>query len=288
MFDWSRTARKRRYIEKAGSDPTQTTLTEYYHVLTDIEKLLKANQKLSALLQANMQNEEKGEPTLTVNHQSFFSTILKQIILNAEKNAGKHCTSRRHPIILWKFSIGLFIYAGPLAYEFIYKNMPEALPSIRTIQSAIHSEYKTINEGQFRFDDLVQHLHNYNIISISEDATRVIARVDYDNETNRCVGFVLPIDTNGLPINDSFLATSFTTIEKMFSDSSIAKFAYIYMAQPLQQNISPFCLSYPGSDNKFTAQEVLLKWKYIVSECSKRNVMVLSFSRDGDTRVLNQ
>ena len=92
MFDWSRTARK-RYIEKAGSDHTQTTLTEYFNVLTNIEKLLKTYQKLSALLQTNMLNEEKGAPTCTVNHQSFFSTILKQIILNAERNAGKHCTN---------------------------------------------------------------------------------------------------------------------------------------------------------------------------------------------------
>ena len=82
---------------------------------------------------------------------------------HAERNAGKHCTSQKHPIILHKFSIALFIiYAGPLAYEFIHKNMPEALPSIQTIQAAIHSEYKTINEGQFRFDDLVQHLRKYN------------------------------------------------------------------------------------------------------------------------------
>ena len=80
--------------------------------------------------------------------------------------------------------------------------MPEALPSLRTIQSAIHSEYKIINEEEFRFDDLVQHLHNYDsesVITIGEDATCVIARVDYDNETDRCVGFVLPLDENSLP-----------------------------------------------------------------------------------------
>ena len=33
-------------------------------------------------------------------------------------------------------------------------------------------------------------MQNVAIISISEDARRVIARVDYDNETNCCVGFV--------------------------------------------------------------------------------------------------
>jgi len=33
--------------------------------------------------------------------------------------------------------------------------------------------------------------------------------VEYDNNMNRCVGFVLPIDDDGLPKNDEFLALSF-------------------------------------------------------------------------------
>jgi len=41
--------------------------------------------------------------------------------------------------------------------------------------------------------------------SVGEDTTRVIGRVDYDSETDRCVDFVVPV--NGLPISDSFLAT---------------------------------------------------------------------------------
>ena len=43
------------------------------------------------------------------------------------------------------------------------------------------------------------------MITVGEDATRVITKVDYDNETNRLVGFVLPCDDNGLPHSDSFL-----------------------------------------------------------------------------------
>ena len=43
------------------------------------------------------------------------------------------------------------------------------------------------------------------MITVGEDATCVITKVDYDNETNRLVGFVLPCDDNGLPRSDSFL-----------------------------------------------------------------------------------
>ena len=58
-----------------------------------------------------------------------------------------------------------------------------------------------MNEGEFLFDDLLIHLNNYKAIktiAIAEDATRVIARAQYDNETDRIVGFVLPCDSNGL------------------------------------------------------------------------------------------
>ena len=36
------------------------------------------------------------------------------------------------------------------------------------------------------------------MVAISEDATRIISRVEYDCETNRMVGFILPCDDTGL------------------------------------------------------------------------------------------
>jgi len=65
-------------------------------------------------------------------------------------------------------------------------------------------------------------------------------------KTDRCVGFVPSLDENNIPISDSFLATSFSTIENMFTKSPIAKYAYVYMAKPLQQNIPPFLLVMSG------------------------------------------
>ena len=53
---------------------------------------------------------------------------------------------------------------------------------------------------------LVAHIAQYNtvnVVSIGEDATRIICRVEYDIRTDRCVGFVLPLK-KGLPEVDSF------------------------------------------------------------------------------------
>ena len=124
------------------------------------------------------------------------------------------------------------------------------------------------------------------MVSIGEDATRVIGRVDYDSETDRCVGFVLPLDDHGLPLVDSFLATSFAAIEKMFSSVTIAKYTYIYMAQPLMADVPPFCLACLGTDQRFTAQHVLQRWQYIYSQCAERDISVVSFGGDGDSRVM--
>ena len=260
-------------------DPAQTCITDYFKILNEIEILAKENVKLSKLLQQNDKSFNTGGLT----------PILKQILINAEKNALIYPSQRRHTEILKKFSTALFIYCGPLAYEFLHQNMCQALPSLRTVQRIIHAQYKTLHEGIFRFDELLAHIIDHNapkIVSIGEDATRVIGRIDYDSETNRCVGFVLPLDGKGLPVVDAYLATSFTTIEAMFNNAPVSKYAYIYMAQPLASNIPPFCLSCIGSDQKFTAQHVLQRWQYIYSQCAERGITVASFGGDGDSRIM--
>ena len=208
--------------------------------------------------------------------------MLKQIIANAERNATAVPQAKRHPEVLKKFATALFIYAGPLAYNLLHKNLHQALPSLRTVQRVVHANYNTMNEGEFRFDGLAAHIAKHDtvsLVSIGEDATRIICRVEYDIRTNRCVGF-------GLPEVDSFSATSFDAIEKMFTTQSVAKYAYVYMAQPLDLNVPAFCLACFGTNNRFTTDHVLSRWKHIGMECSKRKIQVVSFGGDGDSRIM--
>eukprot|EP00731_Ephydatia_muelleri_P001762 Em0001g1762a len=134
----------------------------------------------------------------------------------------------------------------PLAYSFVHQNMPQALPSLRTVQRIVHHEYEVMNEGEFRFDQLANHINSYKcarVIVIGEDATRLVARVDYDPETNRLVGFVLPEDS--------------------FKSSKISKYALVYIAQPLSPGVPAFPLACIGTDNKFTADILLKRWSHI-------------------------
>jgi len=138
----------------------------------------------------------------------------------------------------------------------------------------VYTIWAQVNESLF-YDLLAQHLNNYKatkIIAVAEDATRVIAWAQYDNETDKVVGFVLPCDANGLPVVDSFMATSFSAIETMFKNNTIAKFAYVYMAQAMSLRVPAFCLACLGTDNRFNADDVLKRWKYIYLDCKAHNI----------------
>ncbi len=83
----------------------------------------------------------------------------------------------------------------------------------------VYSEYKPITEGEFRFDELEAYLNKYNapkVISLGEDATRVVSRVEYDSETDRCVGFVLPSSKNGTLKAGSFLLSHSKQLRECF------------------------------------------------------------------------
>jgi hypothetical protein len=285
-IDWSYKSRKRLSLLQAGSATNQLKITSFFNVIDKITTLVAGNQQVQSVVQSEL---EKSSILACKPLLANLSPLLKQLMCNAEKNSQKHPHMRRHDEIIKKFCISLFIYCGPMAYDFIHKNMPEALPSLCTVQREIRKDCLPVNEGEFRFDQLLSHLKSYkapNAIVIGEDATRLISRVDYDSETNKLVGFVLPVDAKGLPIRDAFVATSFDFIEKSFSNSAIAKYAFVYMAQCLSEKIPPFCLGCFGTNNKFKTEDVLKRWKYIFEECGKRGITVLSFGADGDPREL--
>ena len=276
--DWSRSFRKQQSIHKAGSDPSQIKLTSYFSVAKDIETLIIDNPNIAKCIDTR-QAALKGT----------FTPLFQSLVDNAQLNVHKLPKERRHDHVMKKFSTSLFIYAGPLAYSFVHQNMPQALPSLRTVQRIVHHEYEVMNEEEFRFDQLANHINSYKcarVIVIGEDATRLVARVDYDPETNRLVGFVLPEGEDSLPSIDAHVAISFQSIEDSFKSSKISKYALVYIAQPLSPGVPAFPLACIGTDNKFTADILLKRWSHISSECQKRGISVLSFGSDGDLREL--
>ena len=60
----------------------------------------------------------------------------------------------------------------------------------------------------------------------------------------------------------------------------------IYVAQCVSPTVPAYCLACMGTNNSFTATDVLKHWRYIYVECQKRNITVISFGADGDARLL--
>lgn len=289
-LDWSYATRKKMSLLKF--DPAQSRITDYYKTIEKVEELVTSTPELIGMFNfstgclGSSQSSEISNSSSATKFCSFF----RKIVENANKNADKTIPQvRRHDVVIKKFATSLLLYGGPMAYNLIQKNMESALPSLRTVQRIIQSQYHHLSEGQFQFNELVVHLTKHNApfaVAISEDATRIIARVEYDKTTDGMVGFVLPCKEDGLPLYDSFLATSFEAIEYCFKSNQVSKYAYIYVAQCISPTIPAFCLACIGSNISFTAKDVLKRWKYIFEECKQRNITVVSFGGDGDSRLL--
>lgn len=184
----------------------------------------------------------------------------------------------------------MYYTGGRLLYETIYTNLKNSVPSISTLNRYLESTRSTNNlqEDDFDFEGLSQYLEERNLpklVWISEDATRIKGKIEYDALSNKILGFVLPLK-NGLPEKNHYIASSAKVIEGYFKNGTKSSYAYIVMAQPLSPGTPSFCLSILGTDNKFTYHDILNKWKYLESSAEKVGVKIVGYSSDGDSRLL--
>ena len=75
-------------------------------------------------------------------------------------------------------------------------------------------------------------------------------------------------------------------IENCFRNNEISKFAYLYTVQCVSPTVPGFCLACIGTNNSFSATDVMKRWRYIYLECQKRDITIISFGADGDSRLL--
>ena len=155
---------------KCASDEKQLKITSF---LDRVVHLVNQNTHLF--------NQTIGPESDEWSKHTGVSPLLQRLYANAVNSASRMPQQRRHETVLKKFLTSLFIYAGPMTYDFVHRNMPDAIPSLRTLQRIVHNEYVPVREGEFRFDNLLTHLTAYKApmaITIGEDATQVIARVE--------------------------------------------------------------------------------------------------------------
>lgn len=135
------------------------------------------------------------------------------------------------------------------------------------------SEYKSIIiEGELRCKELKCYLETLKLpmrVWLSEDASAIVSKIEFDHRTNQMVGIVLPIDRNsGMPISFTFMARNSEEIQLNMKQKK-SSLVYLVMAQPLAKNTPPFILQCFGTDNKFKTKNVLLRWEHTKVELKR-------------------
>ncbi|KAL0098820.1 hypothetical protein PUN28_020765 [Cardiocondyla obscurior] len=157
-----------------------------------------------------------------------------------------------------------------MLYKLPHANLQNILPSITTINRLLDNK-SNIADGIVRFKELKLLLikQNYPLnVFISEDQTAIIKNVAYDSKSNQLIGFVSPCQENGFPRSNVYV-NSVQDIENAFLKYAIGCNAYVYMAQPLIDNSSAFCLAVFASNNKFNYEDVLTRWTDGNTRCLK-------------------
>ena len=198
--DWSYAVRPQSKLHLKFV-PDQYLLTNYCPIVDKVSKVLEHFTPLPSA-------DKGSDSTLT---EQFSMSLFRELLSTACDNCKCVPQARRHTEIMKKFSLSVLLRIGSSGYKLLRKNMPETLPSLSTVKQEAAKRYTPLIEGEFSFDQLVTHLEAYSasrVVSISEDATRVISGVEYDQTKDKLVGFVLPLDKDSLPLSGSFQATS--------------------------------------------------------------------------------
>jgi len=215
------------------------------------------------------------------------STLLSMLVRCAEAKAKYKKNGFRYENSLKLIATYIFIVGGRILYDTLAANLP--LPSVSTICCTINAYSGSFVEGACRVTDFKQFLQVRNLTSLvwlSEDATRITGRIQYDSSTNQLIRFVLPFDDQGMPIAFSFTASSAKSIQDHFNNNTAASSLYVIMAQPLQNDAPCYCLCFFGTDNKFRTEHVMNRWNYIIAKLKSYGITVVGVSSDGDSRLM--
>ena len=255
----------------ASALPGQRKITDYFE------------NTISDFVDQNDQIKEKINTLCGNKKSASVRPILRKIFENAERNSMKESSKgHRHDETIKKFATSLFCLVGRAAYEMVQVNIGCGLPAVATLHRTIACK-KKIKEGEFRFDELENHLKEWKApkyVHIHLDDTRIINKVEYDPVTDRFVGFCLPLK-DGIPCVEEFVLHTFEELETVYNTKTTVSYAHCIVAQPVSSDAPSFVLFVLGTDSKYNHKVVEERWKKIETELRKRNIFVVSSGADG-------
>lgn len=201
--------------------------------------------------------------------------------------SGSNPHARRYTDIEKDIMAFEYLTAGNSYYEYTSMNM--ATMSKKTIHRHVRKYTLDIFEGCLDIAGLKKYLEDNDyplVVALCEDATRITAATEYDYVTDSIRGLVAPFDSDGLPKQHLFKAS---TPQKMMEDVksyAFGNYAYIQLALPLVNEAAPYVLYHACSDNKFGYHDVLNRWKRTEDLLRQEGIKVVAHASDGDPRLL--
>lgn len=140
------------------------------------------------------QTTKSGQNNTNNQTETKAQFFLNRLLANAVRNANRKKEGHRYDDTDKLFASYLRMIIGPMAYETLYRNLEGALPSLSSANRYVRASNCHMTEGILRCEELDVYLKQRKqppIVSLSEDATRMVGKVQYDSNSNQLVGFHL-------------------------------------------------------------------------------------------------
>lgn len=219
--------------------------------------------------------------------QAHTGSILNLLTACEARLAGIHPRGRRYTDKELDYFTYKYVQCGKSAYEFEHAN--SVSPDIRTCQQHLKKMSRNVKPDCLRLPEFSRYLELNDlprVFVLSEDATRISGGVSYNSIKDEIYGLVPPVDTNGMPIRNFFVASSPAQVKEFLQRYPVGRNLYVTMAQPLKSGSEAFCLMFTCSDNRFTTKDVLRRWKHTEEECKKLGILMICRASDGDPRLV--
>lgn len=217
-------------------------------------------------------------------------TIIRETVNNGYKNilTGKsEAKGARYTVETKNIGAYLYLMGGKKDYEELVVNL--GLPSLSTILRHINKSCNKIVEGEVRIEQLLQFLEARSLpksVFISEDGTKITTRVKYDIENDQIAGLCPKLNENGIPEIGSYPAETPELIKYHMDNNPKSSIVYVVLATPMAPKTLSFNLLSFGTDNKFTIDEVLLRWAIMEKQMLEKGISIVGYGADGDSRVI--
>lgn len=227
------------------------------------------------------------DETVQIAPQTHTHRIMEKLLATTNRNASTTKPGYRFDPEVKRWAAYLRMLSGPIAYNTLQQNLNLALPSLSRVNYYVQNTHNTMDEGVLRSEELLLYLQERNLplmVSLSEDATFIVDRVQFNSKKNQLIGFVLPLNRYGMPIPFVYGARDTDEIVSHFAKNKpVAKSVITVMAQPIG-NAPPFPLLLFGTDSKFNAEDVSQRWKFITNNLNDLGISVLTISSDSDPK----